>query len=568
MNSQIKVCQNCKQEFIVEPDDFAFYEKIKVPPPTFCPNCRFQRRLAFFNLTSLYRRKCDLCGEMKISMYAPDAPYKVYCPQCWWSDKWDPLEYGRDYDFSRPFFDQFDELLRVAPLLGLSIDLQVAALSPHNNHAGHLKNCYMLFQADFDEDCAYGVLVVRNKTMLDSSICLLCELCYDTMNIFKSNRCVGTRGNLTESLDCAFLRDCDNCQNCFASANLRNEKFHIFNKPYAKEEYFSEIRKWDLGSYKTYQEVKRLAEAHWRKLPPRPKYDDFSTNCTGSYVFESKNCKECFEVTGAEDSKYIFMIGLKPVKDTYDFSSWGNNASLCYECSVAGENISHLRFCQESGLNLHSAEYCKLSTGGSYHFGCVSMKKGDYCILNKRYAEEEFHELRKKIIEHMNTMPYVDKKGRKYPYGEFFPIERSPFPYNDTVAQRFFPLSKEGVTAQGWQWREPDIREYTITKPARDLPDHIKDAPDSVLQEVLGCGTCPRGFKIIPMELDFLRKMNLPLPRRCPFCRINEKFDIWVKNLRVIPRTCSKCGADFTTHYTKEDTEYILCKKCYLEGVV
>ncbi len=27
-------CQNCHQEFIIEPEDFDFYEKIQVPAPT------------------------------------------------------------------------------------------------------------------------------------------------------------------------------------------------------------------------------------------------------------------------------------------------------------------------------------------------------------------------------------------------------------------------------------------------------------------------------------------------------------------------------------------------------
>ncbi|KKQ02734.1 MAG: hypothetical protein US18_C0013G0008 [Parcubacteria group bacterium GW2011_GWB1_36_5] len=29
MNSETKTCQNCKGEFIIEPDGFGFYEKIK-----------------------------------------------------------------------------------------------------------------------------------------------------------------------------------------------------------------------------------------------------------------------------------------------------------------------------------------------------------------------------------------------------------------------------------------------------------------------------------------------------------------------------------------------------------
>ena len=131
------------------------------------------------------------------------------------------------------------------------------------------------------------------------------------------------------------------------------------------------------------------------------------------------------------------------------------------------------------------------------------------------------------------------------------------------IANKFFSLSKNEILARGYRYREPDTREYAITMPAKELPDHIKDAPDSILNEVVGCGACPRGFKIIKAELDFLRQMNLPLPRRCPFCRIEEKLDKWVKESRLVKRSCDKCGVEFETPHTKEEVAYILCKKCW-----
>lgn len=565
MNSEAKICQNCKVSFEIDASDFAFYEKIKVPAPTFCPKCRLQRRLAFFNLTTLYKRKCDLCGEEKISMYPPDAPYKVYCPTCWWSDNWDPFEYGRDYDFSRPFFEQFNELWHEVPLLGLSIDSLTTKEAPYTNHCGHVKNCYLIFHADFTEDSAYGIVVFRDKLVFDCSLIRFCELCYDSLHAFKNSRVIGSE-HTVESIDCAFLRDCWNCQNCFASANLRNKKYYIFNKPYSKEEYFKEIKKWDLGSYKTYQEVKNLAQEHWQKFPPKPRWDEFSQDITGNFVFESKNCKECFEVTGAQDCKYLFMMGDPPIKDSYDISSWGNNMSLCYECSVVGENVSNVRFCQEAGI-LSEAEYCKLPTG-SHYFGCVSVKKGKYVILNKRYPEESFTKLRTKIIQHMLDVPYVDKKGRIYRYGEFFPIELSPSPYNHTVAQKIFPLSKEEIINEGYQWQDLEKSQYVVTKKAAELADHIKDAPDDILGEVIGCQKCGRGFKMIKIELDFLKRMNLPLPRECPFCRINKKYDKWVQEFKIVKRACSKCDAEFETSYPEAEAPIIWCKKCYQAEVI
>ena len=82
-----------------------------IPPPTLSPDCRAQRRLAFRNERHLYHRKSDLSGKQIISCFSPDKLTKVFSQDEWWSDAWDPLEYGRDFDFSRPFFEQFAELL-------------------------------------------------------------------------------------------------------------------------------------------------------------------------------------------------------------------------------------------------------------------------------------------------------------------------------------------------------------------------------------------------------------------------------------------------------------------------
>lgn len=568
MNTETRQCQNCQNPFTIEPEDFAFYEKIKVPPPTFCPQCRFQRRLTFMNWLNLYRRPCNLCKRDVISVFAPEAPYVVYCPKCWWSDDWDFTQYGEDVDFSQPFLEQYNKFIHKVPLQGLAIDVPTTELAPYTNHAGHLKNCYLLFFGDFNEDCAYGVYISESKSTVDSSLITVAEFIYDSMHVYKCHNCIGLRSQVTESLDCAFLRDCMNCQNCFASANLRNKKYHIFNKPHSKENYFEEIKKWDLGSYKIYRDVEKLAEEHWRTMPPKPTMDEFTTGCTGSHVFQSKNCKECFEVVGAEDSKYLAMLQLAPTKDCYDVSSWGNNMSLVYDSSDIGENISRVRFCAQSGINFQDGEYAIFSTGGAHHFGCVSVKKGEYYILNKKYSRDDYEKLTTRIREHMNVMPYRDKKGRVYKYGEFFPIELSPWAYNESVAQQFFPLSRSEAESSGYFWREINANEYTVTLPAADLPDHIRDAKDDILEEVVGCSQCGRGFKIIPFELSFLRKMNVPLPRRCPFCRINEKFNQWAKNLRVIPRTCYKCGAAFTTNYAEGEAPHILCRQCYLGEVV
>ena len=110
MLQDTRQCQNCKQDFVIESDDFAFYEKMKVPAPTFCPDCRIVRRMSWRNERTLYHRKCDATGKDIITMFAPEQPLVVYERDYWWSGKWDQLKSGRDYNFSKPFFQQLKEL--------------------------------------------------------------------------------------------------------------------------------------------------------------------------------------------------------------------------------------------------------------------------------------------------------------------------------------------------------------------------------------------------------------------------------------------------------------------------
>jgi hypothetical protein len=80
-----------------------------------CPSCREQRRLSFRNERKLYKRKCDATGKDIISIYSPDKPYKVYNLDFWLSDKWDPINYSRDFDFNSNVLSQFNKLLLDVP---------------------------------------------------------------------------------------------------------------------------------------------------------------------------------------------------------------------------------------------------------------------------------------------------------------------------------------------------------------------------------------------------------------------------------------------------------------------
>src|SRR3989344_1135048 len=567
MQSETRICKNCKQNFIIEPDDFSFYEKIKVPPPTFCPECRLQRRLTWMISLILFKRKCDLCGEEEISMYEPNTPFKIYCHKCWWSDKWDARDYAKDVDFSKPFLEQWNELFHETPILGLSIDTITGELSPYTNQCGHAKDCYMIYYSDHNEECMYGFQLTNNKMCLNSTTVLESSNVFDSSNVFKSYNIIGATSNNRSCLDCFFIRDCEGCHNCFGAVNVKNGSYVFMGEKLPKEEYKKRLKKINLGSYEQYYFWKEKAYEYFKQNIPQPRWETQSYNSTGSYVFKSKNCTECYDVTGCEDSKYLMLIKEGTVKNSYDYSDWGLNAELVYESGIVGENISNIKFCHESGFNIENIEYSKLQTGGNNCFGCVSLRQKQYCILNKQYTKEEYFKLREKIIEHMNKMPYIDKNGNVYKYGEFFPMEFSPHAYNNTFANFLFPKTEEECKKDGLQWYQSDVKEYPITILASDIPDNIKNTTDEITKKIVGCSTCPKGYKIIKPELDLSRRLNVPLSRQCPFCRIGDKVKKWVSQMKQVDRICDKCGITFKTHYSKEEALKIFCQPCYRQEV-
>ena len=250
----MKTCLACQNPFIITDQDRAFYDKIspifdgqkyQIPEPALCPPCREQRRLLWKNERQLYKRSCDLCGKPTMAIYSKDKPYKVYCRECWWGDKWDPLAYGAEYDFSRPFFDQFSELIARVPKQALHHN-QNENCDYTTSTTGN-RNCYLISSSGKNEDCFYGIFLKGNKDCIDSTHLLESELCYE---------CLDTKGgynlkycqNTYDCSDSAFLYDCRNCKNCFFSCNLRNKEFVFRGEQLTKEKYEEKIAEINFGS--------------------------------------------------------------------------------------------------------------------------------------------------------------------------------------------------------------------------------------------------------------------------------------------------------------------------------
>jgi len=572
-----RICQNCKQNFTIEPEDFAFYEKIKVPAPTFCPECRFQRRLAVRNNRVFYKSECVLCKKGILSLYNKNSPFTVYCRDCWLSDQWNPLDYGRDYDFSKPFFTQWRELQESVPRVNLYRDNFV--LSDYCNYGLDLKECYLVFGGRDDERVYFGNQVIESRDSMEVAFSEKIEFSYEIFECARTNKLFFSRYS-TDSLESYYLIDCRNCMNCFGGVGLVNKQYCIFNQQYTKEKY-EEFLKENLGSYKKHlTNLEKLRELELT-MPHRYARIYKSVNSNGDDLMETRNTYSSWSVRQAEDSKFLFFCR-HGTKNSHDTSFQGYGAELLYEIAH-GFSGGNTAFCFRNLYN-QDTRYSEECQNCSNIFGCEGLRKKSYCILNKQYTKEEYEELVPKIIKHMEEMPYKDKKGRVYKYGEFFPIELSPFAYNESIAQEYFPLNKEEALEKGYIWQEPETRNYKIDIENDDIPDNIQYVTEDIVGKVIACKhagkckePCTEAFKIVPEEFKFYKRMNLPLPRLCPNCRHFAR--IGQRNpLNLWDRQCmcskeghfhgkDKCVVEFKTSYAPDRPEIVYCEKCYQQAI-
>jgi len=571
MKEEIKQCQNCHSEFTVEPNDFGFYKKIKVPPPTFCPECRMQRRFTWRNERSLYRNKCVITGKNVISGFSSDSGMTIYERDYWWSDKWDPMSFGVNYDFSRPFFMQFFDFMHHTPMP--SSFNALTTNSEYCQHTGEFKNGYLTHASWGGENVSYSARVNKVKDSMDVFVLSNSELCYETV---AGNKCynVNYSQNIEGCNNSSFLFECRGCSDCFCCVNLRNQSYNIFNKAYSREEYLKKVKEFDIGNYDNFLKIRNEFEELKKKTVRKYANLVNSPLCTGDNIVNSYNSKECFDIYGdLRDSKFIQNCA-QYLKDSYDGYGVGASADLTYEVFDTGVQGSRLCF----GAIIyggHDVYYSYNCHGSQNCFACIGLRSKQYCIFNKQYTKEQYEELVPKIIKHMNDMPYIDSKGRVYKYGEFFPSELSPFCYNETIAQEYFPLTKEEAIAQGYKWKERVERDYNIDIYNKDIPDSIKYIDKSILGKVIECGhkgtcneQCTEAFKIIEDEFSFYKRMNLPLPRLCPNCR--HYLRLAQRNpLKLWHRKCMKegCPNEFETSFAPERPEIIYCESCYNKEV-
>ena len=552
-------CTHCQSAFEILDGDIKMLDelspiidgnKLSITPPTMCPDCRLQRRQSHVNHVNLYERKCDLSGAQIISNTHPSKPYKIYAQEDWYSDKWEPKDYGKEYDFTRPFFEQLKELVDTVPRPNLMTGYEFDENCEYTNYSGKNKDCYLIFDSDENRDCYYSYSLNHCVNCVGCFRSRKSELCYECIDCVQcySSAYLQDCDNCAESM---FLKNCTGCKNCLMCSNLKNKEYHVENKPVSKEE-FEQFRAM-LGSHSAVESARVRFDALKKEFPQKYMHGVQNEDIEGDYLVNCKSAYNCFDSEDLWDCRHVYQ-GFMPLKNCMDIHECGEGERL-YECSVAGYEINSCCFCNHTLSSMSDLLYSSLCHHSTNLFGCIGMRRHHYCILNTQYSEAEYKELVPKIVDHMKST------GE---WGEFFPTSMATFAYNETLAMDYFPLSKKEVLANGWEWFEDIEKKDQYMGPHIDIPDSIDDVSDDICGKILTCEESGKQYKVIPQELEFHKQLHVPLPRMSFFNRYRKHLAMRNKRA-LLDRSCDKCGIAIRSSYTADRPEKIYCEPCYQE---
>ncbi|OGI57263.1 hypothetical protein A3B85_02710 [Candidatus Nomurabacteria bacterium RIFCSPHIGHO2_02_FULL_37_13] len=552
MKLETKNCQNCKNNFVIEPDDFGFYEKMDVPVPEKCPQCRQQLRMLFRNFKTLYKRPSDKSKKMIISMYSPETRLPVYDSEEWWGDEWDPMDYGKGFDFKKPFFEQWKELFNTVPHPALMNTRSISC--EYSNMTIDAKNCYLVFGCVEDEDCDYGHIVWNCRDSIDNLYLFKCESCYECIDCLGSAKLFYAQ-ECESCVDSVGLFDCRNCLNCIGCVGQINKSYCIFNKPVTKEEYKEFLSNYPLNEKSSIDYILKERDALRKKHPQRSFFGSHNNNVSGNHIYNAHNIHHSFDIKNGENSKFCFTI--RKTIDTQD-ASFSTELSECYQALTMLDSNKVIG--SQQIVDSHNIYYSELCYSSNELFGCCGLRKKSYCILNKQYTKEKYMELKEKIVN------YMKKTGE---WGNFFPSFLSPFSYNESIANEYMPLNKEEALDQGFLWKDniPSTKGQGTIK-YDNLPNTPEEYSRELLKEVLTCKNCNKNYKLINREINFYKKNKLLIPSQCFNCRHETRMN--KRNRRKLwDANCAKCNTVIKTSYKPEDQKIykIYCEKCYQQEI-
>lgn len=513
MEDLIRTCAVIGKEFVITYAEQAHIAKFESLHPLLCPGdiplptihpTEFARQLqSYVTLMALFDSESSISGKPLITRYNPQLGYKVCTSEEFWSDQVDNTVVGKEYDFSRPFFEQWNELLHACilqPLVQINCENSL-----YVDSSSALRNCYLCFGMGESEDCLYCLKTrypLRNRDCVDCIGIVDCELCYSCVHCDRSydcQHCIGCQ----DSYQCFGSKDLIGCKYCFGCVGLRQTEYAIFNEVMGKEAYEAFIAQASLGSYQSRTEYLPKCQAFVGEQASVATTIKNSEQSSGCYLDHCNHVYECEFGENLEDCGWSTGAFGKDI--------WRGEVyrgELGYQSAVLSGRLGFCNSINTGSENFYS--YMIFSSNSC--FGCAMLKQKSYCILNKQYSKEQYEELVPRIIAHMKST------GE---WGQFFPSRYAPHLYEETQAGE---MGGQRSEVRGQRLVAGSIESSV------NIPDPIQEKDlASLAQQTFRCALSGRPYKMVMQELRFYLRQNIPLPRVH-----------WQERLRVLLRAVVK----------------------------
>lgn len=525
------------------------YERFGFPLPNIHPIARLAFRVSHGNNWSLYWTQDTRTGQKLLSCFDPKEGLSIVDHHYWTSDEFDTKEYGRAFDFSRGFFEQYFEMARGIPRANVTI--VNCTNVEYANHVFSSKSCYLCFICFDSENVLYSFRVRQCRDSIycinsrDCELCyrcLLCRECYDVQFSEFSHNCTASR----------FLSNCTNCVNCYQCVNLSNKQYCIKNVQYSKGDYEARMREIDLSSYDQLQKE----YVFWNEfLAMQPIQAESNIQCEDSTGTSMKNCRSCIFCSNLSNSENCVNCYGNNQTESCDSSGEGSEQGIMNIGFLESQRIFYTMIAEHS----YDIWYSQHVFQSHDCFGCLGVKKSAYCILNKEYSPEEYAHLKERIIEHMK------KTGE---WGRYFPPEYSPFFYDDTnvvgVLDSEFQDYRAVAQQMGLRTREVAEEGLHDVVPVSEMKDRCDEWGAVDLDVVWACEKSGRAFKITSQELRLYQRMRVCVPR----LSWRTQFEVFAPLMYPLPHEaiCAHCSKKIYSYiHPSKTTRNLLCDECFDE---
>lgn len=467
-----------------------------LPEPAVHPLEELRRVSSFGGLLHLYRGESVVSGALQLTRFDPALGFRISTSEEFASGEVDNTSVGMDYDFQRPFFEQWATLLRAAVLPPLN--RVHCEQSEYTNAAMHLRRCYLCFAAFHSEDCLYCLSIDHCRDCHSCVSCRGCELCTDSTDLTQCYA-VHHSSECRDSFDLFGCLGCRSCRSCFGCVGLERSEYAVFNEVVGREAYERFVNAQSLDMADKRRQAAERCFAAWKQHAFDPPTLIDCSNVSGAHLTKCQDVVECYN--GSESRECGYLWALERSFRCYRGVAIG--AEFCYTGGFFGTRVA--AYCN----NVFQGEaltYSQYLYDCNHCFGCVGLRKQSYCILNKQYSREEYLALIPRVIAHMRSSAE---------WGAWFPPAIAPHDYRECSAhEHLSPIPFDEARRRGYRFTSK--HESAAANPRGDLPSPPQRiSPENFSTIAAGTFRCVDSGKLIRYqrpELEYLRRNKLPLP--------------------------------------------------------